>query len=38
VDTLKELDSRRALAIKGSGDDFRRGMVDAYKAMAVNQR
>ena len=27
-------DSRRALAIKGSGDDFRRGMVDAYKAMA----
>lgn len=26
-------DSRRALAIKGSGDDFRRGMVDAYKAM-----
>ncbi len=27
-------DSRRALAIKGEGDDFRRGMVDAYKAMA----
>ena len=27
-------DSRRALAIKGSGDDFRRGMVDAYSAMA----
>lgn len=27
-------DSRRALAIKGSGDDFRRGMVEAYKAMA----
>ncbi len=27
-------DSRRALAIKGSGDDFRCGMVDAYKAMA----
>lgn len=27
-------DSRRALAIKGSGDDFRRGMVAAYKAMA----
>ena len=27
-------DSRRALAIKGSGDDFRKGMVDAYKAMA----
>jgi putative DNA methylase len=26
-------DSRRALAIKGSGDDFRRGMVDAYQAM-----
>lgn len=26
-------DSRRALAIKGSGDDFRRGMVDAYSAM-----
>ena len=26
-------DSRRALAIKGSGDEFRRGMVDAYKAM-----
>ncbi len=27
-------DSRRALAIKGSGDDFRRGMVEAYTAMA----
>ena len=27
-------DSRRAIAIKGSGDDFRRGMVDAYRAMA----
>ncbi len=27
-------DSRRALAIKGSGDDFRKGMVKAYKAMA----
>lgn len=27
-------DSRRALAVKGSGDDFRRGMVAAYKAMA----
>lgn len=27
-------DSRRALAVKGSGDDFRRGMVDAYSAMA----
>ncbi|MCB0066136.1 MAG: DUF1156 domain-containing protein, partial [Caldilineaceae bacterium] len=27
-------DSRRALAIKGSGDDFRKGMVEAYKAMA----
>jgi putative DNA methylase len=26
-------DSRRDLAIKGSGDDFRRGMVDAYKAI-----
>lgn len=26
-------DSRRALAIKGSGDEFRRGMVDAYGAM-----
>ncbi len=26
-------DSRRALAIKGSGDDFRKGMVSAYKAM-----
>lgn len=27
-------DSRRALAIKGSGEDFRRGMVAAYKTMA----
>ncbi|MCF8025629.1 MAG: DUF1156 domain-containing protein [Desulfobacteraceae bacterium] len=27
-------DSRRALAIKGTGDNFRRSMVDAYKAMA----
>lgn len=27
-------DSRRELAIKGSEDDFRRDMVDAYKAMA----
>ncbi len=27
-------DSRRALAIKGSGEDFRRGMVAAYTAMA----
>ena len=27
-------DSRRVLAIKGSGDDFRRGMIDAYSAMA----
>jgi len=27
-------DSRRAFAIKGSGDDFRRGMVEAYSAMA----
>lgn len=27
-------DSRRVLAIKGTGDDFRRGMVDAYRAMA----
>ncbi len=26
-------DSRRELAIKGSGDDFRRGMVDAYRVM-----
>jgi putative DNA methylase len=26
-------DSRRALAIKGDGEDFRRGMTDAYKAM-----
>jgi putative DNA methylase len=27
-------DSRRALAIKGAGEDFRRGMVAAYKTMA----
>lgn len=27
-------DSRRALAIKGSGNDFRNGMVAAYRAMA----
>ena len=27
-------DSRRALAVKGIGDDFRKGMVGAYKAMA----
>ena len=27
-------DSRRALAVKGSGDHFRKGMVNAYKAMA----
>lgn len=27
-------DSRRALAIKGSGDNFRRNMVEAYSAMA----
>lgn len=27
-------DSRRALAVKGSGDDFRKGMVNAYSAMA----
>lgn len=27
-------DSRRVLAIKGSGEDFRHGMVAAYKAMA----
>jgi adenine-specific DNA methylase len=27
-------DSRRALAIKGSGDGFRKGMVSAYKTMA----
>lgn len=26
-------DSRRSLAIKGEGEDFRRGMVDAYKRM-----
>ncbi|WP_350345424.1 anti-phage-associated DUF1156 domain-containing protein [Klebsiella oxytoca] len=27
-------DSRRALAIKGAGDDFRKGMISAYKTMA----
>ena len=27
-------DSRRALAIKGSGDDFRKNMANAYRAMA----
>ncbi len=27
-------DSRRALAIKGSGDGFRKGMVNSYRAMA----
>ena len=27
-------DSRRALAIRGRGDDFRRGMISAYRAMA----
>lgn len=27
-------DSRRALAVRGSGEDFRRGMVSAYQAMA----
>jgi putative DNA methylase len=27
-------DSRRALAVKGSGEDFRRNMIDAYRAMA----
>ena len=26
-------DSRRSLAIKGEGEDFRRGMVNAYKRM-----
>jgi putative DNA methylase len=29
-------DSRRALAVKGAGDDFRRGMVRAYSAMAMH--
>ncbi|MDZ3836014.1 MAG: anti-phage-associated DUF1156 domain-containing protein [Rhodospirillales bacterium] len=29
-------DSRRALAIKGSGDDFRREMIVAYRAMAAH--
>ncbi|MEL7050990.1 MAG: anti-phage-associated DUF1156 domain-containing protein [Cyanobacteria bacterium J06588_5] len=27
-------DSRRALAVKGDGEEFRHGMVDAYRAMA----
>jgi len=27
-------DSRRSMAIKGTGDDFRRSMVEAYSAMA----
>jgi putative DNA methylase len=27
-------DSRRSLAVKGSGEDFRRNMIDAYRAMA----
>lgn len=27
-------DSRRPLAIKGQGDEFKKGMVDAYKTMA----
>lgn len=29
-------DSRRALAIKGDGDDFRSGMIDSYKAMTTH--
>ena len=29
-------DSRRALAIKGDGEDFKKGMVDAYGAMTVH--
>ena len=29
-------DSRRALAIKGSGDGFRKGMVEAYSSMSKN--
>ncbi len=29
-------DSHRALAIKGDGDDFRRGMINSYKAMTVH--
>ena len=29
-------DSRRSLAIKGDGEDFRRGMVAAYSAMTKN--
>jgi putative DNA methylase len=31
-------DSRRALAIKGSGEDFRSGMVAAYKAMTAHMQ
>lgn len=29
-------DSRRALAVKGIGDDFRKGMVEAYSSMSKN--
>lgn len=29
-------DSRRALAVKGSGDDFRKGMAESYSAMTKN--
>ena len=29
-------DSRRGLAIKGRGDEFRRGMISAYRAMVKN--
>lgn len=29
-------DSRRALAVKGSGDEFRKGMVNSYRAMSKN--
>jgi len=29
-------DSRRSLAIKGSGEEFRRGMVEALRTMAMN--
>lgn len=29
-------DSRRAMAIKGTGDEFRKNMVEAYRAMAQN--
>ena len=31
-------DSRRALAIKGSGDEFRKNMISAYSAMSLNMR